>query len=245
MIMKKIRQKAIPRRRVRASKRAAASPARRRILVVDDHPMTREGVVAILGHEADLEICGQAGTPAEAIAAITRLKPDLMVSDLAMPGRGGIEFLKQVHSAHPELLILVLSMHDEMLYAERALRAGAQGYLMKDADPAKLTEAVRLILGGRTYISPRVSARILDAVGGRRPRGSASPIEKLTDREFEVFQLIGCGRSTREIATALNLSPKTVDVHRGRIKEKLGIKDATALLHHAVRWMEAQTPHPG
>ena len=131
-------------------------------------------------------------------------------------------------------------MHDEMLHAERALRAGARGYLMKDAGAAKVLEVSRLVLSGQSYVSPQVAARLLDAVTGRRPRGSASPIEKLSDREFEVFRLLGCGKSTKEIAKALSVSPKTVDVHRGRIKEKLQLKDATSLLHHAVRWVETQ-----
>src|SRR5262249_54788031 len=127
-----------------------------------------------------------------------------------------------------------------MLYAERALRAGARGYLMKDAGSAKVLEIIRLLLNGRSYVSPAMSARLLDAVTGRRPRGSSSPIEKLSDREFEVFRLLGCGNSTKEIAEQLNLSPKTVDVHRGRIKGKLQLKDATSLLHHAIRWVESQ-----
>ena len=140
----------------------------------------------------------------------------------------------------PELPMLVLSMHDEMLYAERALRAGAQGYLMKDAGSAKVLEVIRLVLSDQSYVSPQMSARLLDGVTGRRPRGSTSPIEKLSDREFEVFQLLGSGKSTKEVAHALNLSPKTVDVHRGRIKEKLQLKDAPSLIHHAVRWVETQ-----
>jgi len=237
----------------RASSRAKSAPARReprtsstaratkrRILLVDDHPLTSEGLAGVINREADLEVCGMATHPAEAMSALARLKPDLMVTDMTMPGRSGIEFLKDVHSMMPELPMLVLSMHDEMLYAERALRAGARGYVMKDAGSAKVLEVIRLILSGQSYASPQMSARLLDAVTGRRPRGSTSPIEKLSDREFEVFRLLGSGKSTKEVAEALHLSSKTVDVHRGRIKEKLQLKDAASLIHHAVRWVETQ-----
>lgn len=215
-------------------------PGKRRVLLVDDHPMTREGLAAIINRQDDLEVCGEASNPAEAMSELSKAKPDLMVTDMTMPGRSGVEFIKDVHALLPDLPVLVLSMHDEMLYAERALRAGARGYLMKDAGSAKVLEVIRLILSGQSYVSPQMSARLLDAMTGRRPRGSTSPIEKLSDREFEVFRLLGSGKSTKEIAQALNLSPKTVDVHRGRIKEKLQLKDAPSLIHHAVRWVETQ-----
>ncbi len=223
----------------RAPGRARANrPARRRVLLVDDHPLTREGLAAIINRQADLEVCGEISNPAEAMSELSKLKPDLMVTDMTMPGRGGIEFIKDVRAMLPELPMLVLSMHDEILYAERALRAGAQGYLMKDAGAAKVLEVIRLVLSGHSYVSPQMSSRLLGAMMGRSPRGSKSPIEKLSDREFEVFQLLGSGKNTKEIAQTLHLSPKTVDVHRARIKEKLHLKDATRLLHHAVRWVE-------
>ena len=227
------------RKDVRASD--PATSARRRVLLVDDHPMTREGLAANLNRQPDLEVCGEASSPAEAMPLLSTLKPDLMVTDMTMPGRSGVEFIKDVHAMMPALPILVLSMHDEMLYAERTLRAGARGYLMKDAGSAKVLEVIRLILSGQSYVSPQISARLLDAVTGRRPRGSTSPIEKLSDREFEVFRLLGSGKSTKEVAKALGLSSKTVDVHRGRIKEKLQLKDAAGLIHHAVRWVETET----
>jgi DNA-binding NarL/FixJ family response regulator len=224
----------------RKEPRNAAKVTKRRILLVDDHPMTREGLATNINRQVDLEVCCEASNPAEAMSALSKLKPDLLVTDMTMPGRSGIEFIKDIHAMLPELPILVLSMHDEMLYAERALRAGARGYLMKDAGSAKLLEVIRLVLSGQSYVSPQMSARLLDAVTGRRPRGSTSPIEKLSDREFEVFRLLGSGKNTKEVAQALNLSPKTVDVHRGRIKEKLQLKDASSLIHHAVRWVETQ-----
>jgi DNA-binding NarL/FixJ family response regulator len=157
-----------------------------------------------------------------------------------MPGRSGLEFIKDLLALHPELLILVVSMHDEAIYAERALRAGARGYIMKEAGGENLLAAIRQILSGQVYVSPNMSARILDLFSGRKPRGANSVFEKLTDREFQVFQLIGEGKSTREIAAQFSLSPKTVDVHRGHIKEKLELKDNTALVRHAVRWIETK-----
>jgi len=229
-----------PALRVQPAANPGSRPAKGRILLVEDHPMTREGLAANINRQPDLAVCGEASNPAEAISALAKLLPDLMVTDMTMPGRSGIEFIKDVHALYPTLPILVLSMHDEMLFAERALRAGARGYLMKDAGSAKFLEVIRMVLSGQTYVSPQMSARLLDALTGRRPRGSSSPIEKLSDREFEVFRLLGSGKSTKEVAKALNLSPKTVDVHRGRIKEKLQLKDASSLMHHAVRWVETQ-----
>ena len=214
--------------------------AKRRVLLVDDHPMTREGLAAIINRQPDLEVCGEASNAAEAMSELSKSQPDLMVTDMTMPGRSGIEFLKDVHALMPGLPMLVLSMHDEMLYAERALRSGARGYLMKDAGSAKVMEVIRLVLNGQPYVSPQMSARLLDAATGRRPRGSSSPIEKLSDREFEVFHLLGSGKRTKEIASTMHLSPRTVEVYRERIKNKLQIKDATSLLHHAVRWVETQ-----
>jgi DNA-binding NarL/FixJ family response regulator len=157
-----------------------------------------------------------------------------------MPGRSGFEFIKDLIAEKPERLILVVSMHDEAIYAERTLRAGARGYVMKEAGGENLLAAIRQVLGGQIYLSGRMSGRILENLSARKPRGSASPIERLTDREFQVFQMVGLGKSTRDIAGQLHLSPKTVDVHRGHIKEKLQLRDATALVRHAVRWVEAQ-----
>jgi len=214
--------------------------ARKRIMVVDDHPMTRSGLAGLINHQPDLEVCCEAGNPAEAMGELGKRTPDLIVTDMTMPGRSGVEFIKDLQASHPAVPILVVSMHDEEVHGERALRAGARGYLMKDAGAARMIEAIRHVLAGQVYVSPRMSARLLDALTGRRPRGSRSPIEKLSDREFEIFQLIGQGRSTREIAAHLHLSPKTVDVHRGHLKEKLELKDATSLIRFAVRWVETQ-----
>jgi DNA-binding NarL/FixJ family response regulator len=230
--------------RIKASAPVARLPAapspRKKILLVDDHPMTRAGIAQLIGTQPDLEVSWQAGNPAEAHQQLQTARPDLIVTDLTMPGRGGVDFIKDILAVHGELPILVVSMHDEMVYAERVLRAGARGYIMKEAGGEKLLAAIRHVLAGQVYVSERISATLLDAMTGRRPRGSSSPIEKLTDREFEVFQLIGQGRTTRDIAQQLNLSTKTVGVHRAHIKEKLDLKDATSLVRHAVRWVESQ-----
>lgn len=224
--------------------KAEAPPVRRRILIVDDHPFMRAGLAQLIDRQSDMQVCGEAGNPAEALRELERCQADLVLSDITMPGRGGLEFIKDLQALRPGLPVLVISMHDEAIYAERALRAGARGYIMKEAGGENLLAALRRILGGEVYLSPAMSARVLENLSGRRPRGSSSPIEKLTDREFEVFQLIGQGRSTRDIAEQLHLSPKTVDVHRSHVKEKLGLKDATALVRHAVRWIETQGAVP-
>jgi DNA-binding NarL/FixJ family response regulator len=216
------------------------APARRKILLIDDHPMMRVGFTTLIDAEGDLLVCCQAANGEAALREIPGCRPDLIITDMTMPGRGGLEFIKDMKALHPEVPVLVVSMHDEALYAERVLRAGARGYLMKEAGGEKLLEAIRKVLGGHTYLSETMSARVLDNLSGHKPRGSDSPIEKLSDREFEVFQLIGEGKTSREIAAQLHISSKTVDVHRGRIKEKLLLKDVTALVRHAVRWVETQ-----
>ena len=217
-----------------------AAPARKRILLVDDHPFMRAGLAQLIDRQPDLAVCGEAGNPTEAFQQVAKAKPDLVLTDLTMPGRSGLEFIKDLLATEPGLAVLIISMHDEAVYAERALRAGARGYIMKEAGGENLLAAIRQVLRGDVYVSPKMSAKILSGLSGARPRGSSSPIEKLSDREFEVFQLIGQGKSTRDIAEQLHLSPKTVDVHRANIKEKLELRDATALIRHAVRWVETQ-----
>jgi len=210
------------------------------VFLVDDHPMMRAGLTQLIDRQPDQVVCGEASNPAEALKLLPAAKPDIVLADLTMPGRSGLEFVKDLLAVSPTLPILVASMHDEAVYAERALRAGARGYIMKEAGGEAVIAAIRQILGGQIYVSPSMSALILEGLSGRRPRGSTSPVEKLSDREFEVFQLIGHGKSTRNIAEQLHLSSKTVDVHRSHIKEKLELKDSTALIRHAVRWVETQ-----
>jgi DNA-binding NarL/FixJ family response regulator len=216
------------------------SSPRKKILLVDDHPLMRAGLAQLIDRQPDMAVCGEAGGPAAAMQELGRTEPDLILTDITMPGRSGFEFIKDLIAEKPKRLILVVSMHDEVIYAERTLRAGARGYVMKEAGGEKLLAAIRQVLGGQIYLSERMSGRVLENLSARKPRGSASPIERLTDREFQVFQLVGLGKSTRDIAGQLHLSPKTVDVHRGHIKEKLQLGDATALVRHAVRWVEAQ-----
>lgn len=232
-----------PRTTARPTERPANAPQRRRVLLVDDHPMLRVGLAGVINQQADLEVCCEATTVAEALTALTKSTPDILVTDITMPGRGGLELIKDVKALYPTLPVLVISMHDEMLHAERVLRAGARGYLMKEAGAEKMLQAIRQVLSGQVYVSERMSARIFDQFSGRRV--NHSPVSQLTDREFEVFQLIGEGMTTKHIAQQLNLSSKTIDVHRGHIKEKLALPDATSLVRHAVRWVEMQANGQG
>lgn len=215
-------------------------------MIVDDHPMTRDGLAGLINKQPDLKVCCEAAEPAEALQKIARGKPNLILTDITMPGRSGTEFIKDVVAVHGGIPILVVSMHDELIYAERALRAGARGYIMKEAGGEKMLEAIRCVLSGQVYVSKRLTSTMLDAFAGRRPRGSQSPIEALSDREFEIFQLIGQGKSTHDMAILLHLSPKTVDTHRAHIKDKLELGDAISLIRYAVRWYESQdssSPH--
>jgi DNA-binding NarL/FixJ family response regulator len=210
------------------------------VLIVDDHPMMRQGLAQLINSEPDLAVCCEAGTAGQALDCITAGAPDLMLVDITLPDKNGLELIKDIQSLHPELPMLVVSMHDESLYAERVLRAGGRGYIMKQEGGKKIMEAIRQVLRGQIYVSEKMSAKILETFSGRRSEAGSSPVGKLTDREFEVFELIGRGTSTREIAQKLHLSPKTVEVHRLHIKEKLQLSHASELVLHAVRWVESQ-----
>ena len=214
---------------------------RRKIFIVDDHPVFREGLVGLVGRETDLAVCGEADNCPQALSAIERLKPDLVLVDISLPGRSGLELIKDVRATLPEAALLVISMHDEKLYAERVLRAGGRGYIMKQEGPDKILQAIRHVLEGQVFLSGAMSARILDTFSGRRA-AAKSPIARLTDREFEILELIGEGKDSRAIATQLNLSSKTVDAHRAHIKEKLELKNGTALICYAARWVATQHP---
>lgn len=217
-----------------------AAAAKRRILLVDDHPLMRAGLCQLINSQPDLVVAGEAGNPAEALQAMEAGGVDLVLSDLGLPRRNGLEFIKDVRVRFPAIAILVLSMHDEMIYAERVLRAGARGYIMKEAGGERVLAAVRHVLAGQVYVSHQVSALLLDSFAGHRTRESNSPFGKLTDREFEVFELIGKGWGLQDIARQLGVSPKTVEVHRASIRAKLGLADSTALIQYAVRWIETQ-----
>jgi DNA-binding NarL/FixJ family response regulator len=211
-----------------------------RILIVDDHPMMRQGLAQLIGAESDLAVCGEAENAGAALDAIGALKPDLVLADISLPGKNGLELIKDFQAMQPGLPVLVISMHDESLYAERVLRAGGRGYIMKQEGGKKLMQAIRQVLEGKIYVSEKMSADILEMFSGRRAGAESSPLEKLTDREFEIFQLIGQGQGTKEIAEKLHLSVKTVDVHRANIKGKLKLQNAAELIRFAVRWLESQ-----
>lgn len=213
---------------------------RARILIVDDHPMMRQGLAVLINGEPDLIVSTEADNAHQAMSAISTSRPDLVLADLTLPDKNGLELIKDIQALHPGLPVMVISMHDESLYAERVLRAGGRGYIMKQEGGTRLLEAIRLVLSGRVFVSDKMSARILELFSGGRGAASASPVERLTDREFEVFQLIGQGKGTREIAGKLHVSVKTVEVHRLHIKEKLKLKTAPELIRFAVRWSETQ-----
>lgn len=213
----------------------------KKVLIVDDHPIFRAGLSGLLEQEPDLTVCGEAQDASGALSAVNALRPDLVLMDMGLPDKSGLELLKDLHAMHPELPVLVISMHDEVLYAERVLRAGGRGYLMKQAGPDFILQAVRKVLGGGVYLSDRASALVLDGISGSRPKepGSAN-ISKLTDREFDVLRLIGQGLEAHAIADQLHISAKTVDTHRAHLREKLGLKNTTELIHYATRWVSDQ-----
>lgn len=218
----------------------------RRIFIVDDHPIMRRGYASLIGREPDLEICGEAGSAVEALSTIGNCSPDLAIIDISLGGMNGLELIKQLQAQRPQLLILVVSMHDESLYAERVLAAGAKGYIMKSVVDRTVIDAIRRILTGGYFVSEKMSSRFLSQLGGRR--AAASPrmlVANLSDRELEVFELLGHGRTTAEIASALMISPKTVETHRARIKEKLGVATGRELLLYAVRWVEKDDTSSG
>jgi len=217
------------------------SPAlkKHRILLVDDHAIVREGFAEVINSRADLETCGQAGNAAQAMTAVDRLKPDMVVVDLTLQGGSGLDLIKNLKTLHPTLRMLVLSMHDETMYAERALRAGALGYVMKREDSGVFLQAIHDVLQGRVFLSPAMRERLLHKVVGGNSAANHSPMSHLSDRELEVFQLIGEGCTTRHIARKLHLSISTVETHRAHIKEKLNLNNGTELIRRAVEWVNS------
>jgi DNA-binding NarL/FixJ family response regulator len=211
--------------------------APKRILIVDDHPVFRRGIGALVGEQADLAVCGEAEGAPSALEAMRQLKPDLALLDISMPGTNGIELIKLMLAEQPKLLILILSMHDESLYALRALRAGAKGYVMKAEAMNYVIAAIRKVLNHEIYVSPRFSERLVFRAVQSLEGGMGSPVDKLSDRELEVLQLLGKGSGTREIANNLHLSVKTIETHRAHIKEKLGFKDAGEMVRFAIDWV--------
>ncbi len=207
-----------------------------RVLLVDDHPIVRQGLRQMIDRESDLAVCGEAEEARSALHSIATLKPDIVVMDISLNGPSGIEILRTVRQTDTQLRVLVLSMHDETVYAERALRAGANGYIMKQEATEKVLVALRRILGGEVYVSDRVANKMLRKFVGGSPASPHSPLDDLSDRELEVFSLIGDGHGTRQISDELHLSVKTVETYQAHIKEKMGLKNARELVQCAIQW---------
>ncbi len=210
-----------------------------KIFIVDDHPIVRKGLAQLINQEPDMVICGEAENAQTALEFLKKIKPDLAIIDISLQGIDGIELIKKIKLRDAELPILVVSMHDESLFAERALRIGAKGYIMKQEAIEKMMEAIRRVIKGEVYISERVSATIVKKFIDGKAENTRSPVDVLSNRELEVFQLIGQGFGTRQIAQELNVSVKTVESYRANIKEKLNLKNATELMRHAVHYIDS------
>ena len=217
-----------------------------RILIIDDHPLVRLSLKGVIERERDLVVCGEAEDLEQALAAVAASKPNLAIIDLTLKNSDGMELIKDLRHRYPKVQILVLSMHDEDLHAERAIRAGARGYITKQEAATKILVAIRQILSGEIYWSEKAAARVASRIAGRSRPAKDFPLDSLTDRELQVFEFIGAGRSTRQIAAELHIDVSTVETYRARIKEKLNLKDALDLLQYAIRWhvaSQASTPN--
>jgi len=221
-----------------ARKADQGGPTRKTILIVDDHPTLRRGLAALIDSEPDLAVCGEAATYPEALAAIPERQPDLVIVDLALGKGDGLDLVKEMQKRHPAIPALVLSMHDEAVYAERSLKAGARGYVTKQQLDSTVLVAIRRLLDGETYMSDTLEARLAAKFVDGRTLETDSPLDALSDRELQVFRLIGQGRSTRQIAGTLNLSIKTIETHREHIKNKLSLETTAELAQHATQWVE-------
>jgi DNA-binding NarL/FixJ family response regulator len=215
-----------------------ARSERKRVFLVDDHPMVREQLAHLIDQQPDLQVCGEAGDVAEAIEGIERLRPDIAIVDLSLKNSSGLDLIKDLKARESVVPVLVLSMHDESLYAERVLRAGAMGYVSKQENTRNILSAIRRVLDGAIHVSADLAGVLVKRMVGGLHHPDASPVARLADRELEVFQLIGRGQGTRKIAESLNLSVKTVESYRARIKEKLQLDDGIQLLQRAVQWVE-------
>jgi len=212
---------------------------KRRVFIVDDHPLVREGLTNLINSQSDLMVCGEAKDSSEAIDAITKEPPDVAIIDISLTNESGLELIKNLVKQFPQVAVVVLSMHDETLYAERALRAGARGYVMKHETSKSVLASIRRVIGGDIYVSERIVNRMALRLTAARRRAGSSPVERLSDRELEIFQLLGQGRTPSEIARDLNLSLKTVQAYCARAKEKFGVTSLTELLRAAIRWDDA------
>ncbi len=212
-----------------------------KIIIVDDHPIVRQGLAALINQQEDMTVCAQAADGREAMDQISKLEPDLVTIDLTLGDSGGLELIKNIRVRYPNLPILVISIHDEALYAERVLRAGAKGYIMKQEATENVTEAIGKVLAGQVYVSEGMSDRIVRSFLGGTPKARSPSVSNLSDRELEVFRLIGQGYGTRKIAEMLHLSIKTIETYRAHIKFKLELDDAAHLLQYAVQWVGSQS----
>jgi len=212
---------------------------KKRVFIVDDHPIVRDGLITIINHEKDFEVCGEADESREALKAISELKPDVVIVDITLKNSDGIELTKNLKARYPTLPVIVLSIHDEFTYAERALRAGAQAYLMKEVVSESIVTAIRTVLSGEIYVSNTMGKKLLRKLAAGKADTISAPIDSLSDRELEIFRLIGQGYKPSKIAKSMHLSVKTVETYRARIKEKLNLADADELLRYAIRWVSS------
>jgi DNA-binding NarL/FixJ family response regulator len=216
-----------------------------RILLVEDHPLVREGLRRVIENEPDMMICGEVETASAARSAVRDLKPDVMVTDISLKEGDGMELVRDVRAQQPDLRILVLSMHDEKIYAQRVLSAGADGYLMKQAPGEQFLLSLRAVLEGRVYVSDSLGSAMIQQLVANRKAGAASPIERLSDRELQVLRMLGSGLNTRQMAQSLHLSAKTVESHRQSVKRKLGLQTGAQLLRYAINFVDASVRDAG
>lgn len=221
-----------------------SNDSKARIIIVDDHPIVRQGLAALINHEKDMLVCEQAEDAHQALAAVKTKNPDTIIVDISLKDKSGLELIKDINFQYKNLPILALSMHDESLYAERALRAGAMGYIMKVEATDNVVYAIRKVLSGQIYVSKKITEKMMSKLVGGKPQIGASPTDCLSDRELEVLMLIGQGYGTRKMAEKLYLSVKTIETYRAHIKEKLNLANATELLRYAIQWVNGQEKKP-
>ena len=224
----------------RKTQRSTNRRGKRTVLIVDDHPIVRQGLAQLINQEHDLVVCGQAEDAHEAIRAVRENEPDMVIVDISLKDTSGVELIKDLQVQHPELPILTLSMHDEAVYGERALRAGARGYIMKQEAIEKVVTAIRRVLAGEVYVSDGMAAKMVSKLVGGASKRTGSLVERLSDRELEVFRMLGEGYNTRETAEKLHLSVKTIETYRAHIKDKLALQDASELLRAAIQWVNTE-----
>jgi DNA-binding NarL/FixJ family response regulator len=211
-----------------------------KIFLVDDHPLVREWLATLINQQSDLAVCGETDSAPKALQLLSVVKPEIAIVDISMEGGSGLELIKNIKASHPDVMVIVLSMHDEALYAERALRAGARGYIMKRDATKGVLHAIRCVLSGKLYLSDKMAMVMAEKFVAGHPTAPGSVVENLSDRELEVFQLLGRGYSTKHIAEDLHVSVKTIQAFCARIKEKLGLATATELMREATRWHDSQ-----